>query len=58
MKAELTIWVTAHLPIDVRKKHKLQFLSQIHGAGFEVVWDGEEAEKQMEQDTEKGREID
>lgn len=40
-----------------REKYKLKFLSQIHGAAFEVVWGGEEAEKQTEQDTEKGREI-
>jgi len=38
-------WVTAHLLIYGRGgKRKLKFSGQIHGAAFEAVWSGEEAE--------------
>lgn len=54
-KAELAARGTAR-PVSVREKRQLRFVSQIRGAALEAVWDGKEAENEVEQGEGNGRE--
>lgn len=42
-------------PVSVREKRELSSVSQSHGAALEVVWDGKEAENEMQQGEGNGR---